>query len=133
MTQTTSISTKELQRQATLCFVGKTLNVMLCSAGTSGFTKESTVAQWQSVEKTEAGYTRYSGVVASGSYDNSLGLYRIPDIDVEFTPTTSMNYDTVILYFTGETYIHSIISESPAIALYPGQTQTYRISLRQDD
>jgi hypothetical protein len=38
-----------------------------------------------------------------------------------------------VLYISGQTYIHSLISESPNVTLAAGQTQTYRLSLRQDD
>jgi hypothetical protein len=58
----------------------------------------------------------------------------MPDIDAAFTATsTGYSYDTVVIYINGETYLHSIIVESPNVTLVAGQTQTYRISLRQDD
>lgn len=134
MTITTTISQKELQRQAALCFEGKTLKVMLCSVGTSGYTAESTVANWQSVEKSGNGYVRYSTMIATGSYDGTSGTYKLPDIDAAFTATgVGYTYDRVILYIDGETYIHSMIVEDPNIVLSAGQTQTYRLSIRQDD
>lgn len=135
MAQTTSISQKELKRQAALCFEGETLKVMLCN-NTGGYTAESTVTNWQSVEVSTSGtgYVRFSQAIAVGAYDNSSGTYKIPDIDAEFTCTTTpYNYDTVVLYIDGETYVHSIIVESPNIAMAAGQVQTYRLSIRQDD
>jgi hypothetical protein len=133
MAQTTSISQKELKRQAELVFEGKTLKVMLCDVGISGYTAESTVANWQSVEKTGDGYVRYSAVIPAGAYDSVSGTHKIPDINAEFTATLSYSYDRVILYIDGETYIHSMIIEDPNVTLSTGQTQTYRLSLRQDD
>lgn len=134
MAQTTTISQKELKRQAGLCFEGETLKVMLCSVGATGYTAESTVANWQSVEKSGNGYVRFSTTVATGAYDATTGTYKLPDIDAAFTATsTGYSYDRVVLYVDGETYIHSLIAEDPTIVLSAGQTQTYRLSIRQDD
>lgn len=134
MTATTSISQKELKRQAALVYEGETLKVMLCAVGSSGYTAESTVANWQSVELSGNGYSRYSTTIGTGSYDTGTASYKLPDINAAFTASgVGFTYDRVILYIDGETYIHSLITESPAIVLSPGQTQTYQISLRQDD
>ena len=134
MAQTTTISQKELKRQATACFEGKTLYVMLCSVGATGYTAESTVANWQSVEKSGNGYVRYSTTIGTGSYDATTGTYKLPDIDAAFTATgAGYSYDRIVLYISGETYIHSLIAEDPNITLSAGQTQTYRLSIRQDD
>jgi hypothetical protein len=128
------ISTKELQRQAELCLEGNTVNVMLCNSSGNSFTAESTVADWQTAEVTGSGYVRFSQTVQAGSYNSGLASYVIPNIDAAFEcDTTPLSYDRIIIYFTGETYIHSMLSENPTISLTPGQAQTYRISLRQDD
>lgn len=134
MAQTTTISQEELKRQAAACFESKTLKVMLCSVGATGYTAESTVTDWQSAEKSGNGYARYSTTIGTGSYDGTTGTYKLPDIDAAFTATgTGYSYDRVVLYIDGETYIHSLIAEDPTIALSAGQTQTYRLSIRQDD
>lgn len=134
MAQTTTISQKELKRQAAACFEGKTLYVMLCSVGATGYTAESTVANWQSVEKSGNGYVRYSTAIGTGAYDATTGTYKLPDIDAAFTATgAGYSYDRIVLYISGETYIHSLIAEDPNITLSAGQTQTYRLSIRQDD
>lgn len=133
MAQTTTISTKELKRQAGLVFEGKTLKVMLCNLTTQTFTAESTLAEWQSIELSGNGYTRFSQVISVGAYDSSIGAYSIPDIVAEFTCTLAYSYNRVVLYIDGESYIHSVITESPNIALSSGQVQTYVIKLRQDD
>jgi hypothetical protein len=134
MALTTTISQKELKRVAGLAYEGETLKVLLASVGASGFTAESTVAQWQSVEKSGNGYVRYSEVIATGAYDATDARYEVPTIDAAFTATgAGYIYDHVIIYIEGETYIHSLIVENPNIALAPGQTQTYRIALVCDD
>jgi hypothetical protein len=134
MATSSVISQKELKRQAGLAFEGETLKVMLCSVGSTGYTEESTVANWQSVEASGNGYARYSTTVGAGSYDTESGTYKLPDVNAAYTASgVGFTYDRVVLYFDGETYVHSVISEAPAIILSPGQTQTYTISLRQDD
>jgi hypothetical protein len=134
MAQSTIISTKELQRQAALCFEGKTIKVLLANIGATGYNSESTVANWQSVEVTGLGYVRFSQVIATGSYSNTAAAYVIPNIDAQFTAGGSgWGFDRIVIYIDGETYPHSIISENPSIYLQAGQTQTYRLSLRQDD
>jgi hypothetical protein len=134
MALTTTISQKELARVAGLAYEGETLKVMLCSVGATGYTAESTVANWQSVEKSGNGYVRYSTTIAAGSYDAVDGRYEMPAIDAAFTATgAGYSYDHIICYIEGETYIHSLIAEDPNITLAPGQTQTYRIQLVTDD
>lgn len=135
MAVSSTISQKELKRQAGLVFEGKTLKVMLCSVGASGYTTESTVANWQSVEISGNGYARFtSSTIATGSYDATTGTYKIPDITAAFTASgVGFTYDRVVIYINGETYIHSLITENPSIVLSPGQSQSYVISLRQDD
>jgi hypothetical protein len=134
MAQTTVISTKELKRQAELVFEGKTLKVMLCNIGTTGYTEESTVANWQSVEASGNGYATYSTVIGTGSYNTTTGRYELPTINAAFTADGgAISYDRVVIYVNGETYVHSLVTENPSIILVDGQTQTYAIKLAQDD
>ena len=134
MSLTAVISSKELERQAALVFEGETLKVMLCSVATTGFTAESTVANWQTVEQSGDGYVRYSEVIGTGEYVPVVGAYVLPVIDAEFTASGGgYSYDRIVAYIDGATYPHSVITEDPNIVLAPAQTQTYRITLRQDD
>ena len=134
MAITATISNKELQRIAALAYEGKTLKVMLCSVGSTGYNAQSTVANWQSVEKSGNGYVRYSELIATGTYDSSDGRYELPVIDADFTASgAGYSYDRIVLYINGETYPHSVITESPAITLVAGQSQTYRLQLNTDD
>lgn len=131
----TTISTKELERVASLAYEGETLKVMLCNVGTSGFNAQSTVADWQSVELPSAnGYVRYSEVIGTGSYSVPDGRYNLPTIDAQFTATgAGYSYTRVVLYIDGATYPHSIISEDLGLTLLAGQVQTYRLILVNDD
>jgi hypothetical protein len=134
MAITVSISQKELARVANLAYEGETIKVMLASVGASGFTAESTVTNWQSVEKSGNGYVRFSQVIATGAYDATDARYEIPAINAAFTATgAGYTYDRIIVYIDGATYIHSMIVEDPNIALAASQTQTYRVNLSTDD
>tara|TARA_R110000868_G_scaffold172294_5_gene408190 strand:- start:648 stop:1052 length:405 start_codon:yes stop_codon:yes gene_type:complete len=134
MATTTTISTKELKRQAAACFEGKTIKVMLCSVGATGYTAESTVANWQSVEATGNGYTRFSATIGTSTYNATTARQELPVINAAFTASGgTIGYDRVVIYINGETYIHSLVVESPNIILAAGQTQTYAITLAQDD
>jgi hypothetical protein len=134
MAVSVSLSQKELERVAALAYEGETLKVMLASVGTSGYTAQSTVANWQSVEKSGNGYVRYSEVIGTGSYNSSTGRYELPSIDAEFTASSlGYSYDRIVLYIDGATYPHSVLIEDPAIVLSPSQTQTYRLDLNTND
>jgi hypothetical protein len=134
MAITVTISQRELARVANLAYEGETIKVMLASVGASGFTAESTVTNWQSVEKSGNGYVRFSQVIATGAYDATDARYEIPAIDAAFTTTgAGYSYDRIIIYIDGATYIHSMIVEDPNISLAAGQTQTYRVALSTDD
>jgi hypothetical protein len=134
MAQYTTVSAKELKRQAALVFEGKTLCVMLCRLGGSGYTVESTVANWQSVEISGNGYSRFTATISAGAYNSSTLRYELPSIDAAFKAQGgAFSYDTVIIYISGESYIHSLTRESPNIVLADGQIQTYSITLVQDN
>jgi hypothetical protein len=134
MAITVTLSQRELARVANLAYEGETIKVMLCSVGATGFTSESTVTNWQSVEKSGSGYVRFSQVIATGAYDATDARYEIPAIDAAFTATgAGYIYDRIVIYIDGSTYIHSLIVEDPNIALAAGQTQTYRVNLACDD
>lgn len=134
MAQLTVISQKELQRQAELCFEGETLKVMLCSPSVTGLNAETAIATWEEHEIEGNGYVRYSTTVSAGSYVTGNGSYDLPEIIASFTASgIGYSYDTVVIFIDGATYPHSIVTESPNIVLLPGQTQTYKITLRQDD
>jgi hypothetical protein len=134
MALTTTISPKELERVAALAYEGETIVVMLCSVGATGYTSQSTVAEWQEVEKSGNGYVRYTQVIEPGTFDNVEGRYELPDVDASFTATgAGYLYDRIVLYVEGSTYVHSVLVEDPNIALQADQVQTYRLSLFCDD
>lgn len=128
MAETVTLSVKETERIAALCYEGETLKVMLCSVGLTGYTASSTVANWQSVEKSGNGYARFSAVIGTGTYDTGDGRYELPTISAEFTATgAGYDYDRVVAYIDGATYPYLIVAEDPNIVLSAGQSQTYAI------
>jgi hypothetical protein len=132
MAVSTVISSSELERQAALVYEGQTLKVMLCNAGLTGFDQEDTVAQWQTAELSGNGYARYSEEIGEGLYVGGEGAYLLPAIDAEFSASgVGYSYDRVVLYIDEAVYPHSILIEDPNVILLPGQTQTYRLILRQ--
>lgn len=134
MALTTVISQAELARVAGLAYAGKTVNVMLCSVGVTGYTENSSVANWQSVEKSGNGYARYSVVIGAGSYNGTTGRFELPNVDAVFTATgVGYSYDRIVVYFSGETSVHSVLTESPTITLASGQVKTYRLQIFTDD
>jgi hypothetical protein len=134
MALTVQQSTKELARIANLAYEGKTIKVALCSVGSTGYTAESTVSNWLTTEQSGNGYVRYSLVLSTGAYDSTDARYEVPFFDATFTASGSgFTYDRIVVYVDGATYPHSVITESPNIALVSGQSKVYRILLAVDD
>lgn len=138
MTLNTQVSTKEVIRVGDAAYASKTVNVMLCSIGVTGYTAETTVADWQAnAEISGNGYSMYTEALSAapaGVYNTSTGQYEIPVITAVFTAAGgSLTYDRLVIYITGETYVHSVLTENPEITLVDGQTQTYKIYLSTDD
>jgi len=134
MALTVAISQKELERIAALAYEGETLKVALCNIGATGYTAESTVADWIGVEQSGNGYIRFSQVITTGAWDATDLRYEIPAIDAAFTATgAGYLYDRIVYWVDGSTYPIGVITESPNITLVAGQTQTYRIQLCTDD
>lgn len=134
MALTVTLSTKELQRVAYEAYEGNTLKVMLCAVGATGYTAESTVANWQSVELSGNGYARASTTIGTGSYNGITAKYELPSYDAVFTASGgTLSYDRIVAYINGATYPISVLTEDPNIILADGQSQTYRITLNTDD
>ena len=130
----TTLSQKELARIAGLAYEGETLNIMLCSVGLTGYTTESLVTDWETVEISGNGYVRYSVVIGAGAYDSVDGRYEMPSIDAPFTATgAGYSFDRIIIWIEGASYIHSMIVENPNITMAAGQTLTYRVQVVTDD
>ena len=134
MALTVQQSTKELARVANLAYEGETIKVALCNVGSTGYTAESTVANWLTTEISGNGYSRFSLLLPTGAYDSVDARYEVPFFDAVFTASGSgFTYDRIVVYVDGATYPHSVITENPNIAIVAGQSKTYRILLSVDD
>lgn len=134
MAITLSISRYELERQAGLAFEGKAYEVFLAT-NSGSLTADSTYAAWQAVEVASAnGYAPATGTIGTGTWDSGDARYELPAITATFTSSGSgFSYDTICVRIGTETYLHSIIAESPSITLAAGQAKSYVITLVQDD
>lgn len=134
MAITLTISQKELQRQAALCLEGRAYEVFLATNDGS-LTANSTYAAWQAVEVASAnGYAPATGTLGTGAWDAGDARYELPAVTATFSSSGSgYSYNTVCVRIGTETYLHSIVAESPSITLAAGQSKSYVITLVQDD
>lgn len=150
MAVTVEISPNEFKRIAALAYEGKRIRVSLATVGLSGYDSSSTRAQWDAQKISGNGYADFTAVIGTGAYDASDLRYEMGElagsntyIDAVFTATgAGYVYDRVYVVigtsngsggWNEETYIHSLITESPSVNLIGGQSQTYRIQVVLDD
>lgn len=150
MALTAAISTSELERVAAAAYEGRRVRVSLASVGLTGYTVESTTANWDLAKITGNGYADYTEVVATGTYDNVTdnryemgGEDNDPYILAEFTATGgSLSWDRIYVVigtddgnggWDEEPALHSLMVESPGVTIAAGQTVTYRIQLFVND
>ena len=137
MTLTTAISPAEMGRVAAAVYEGQSVRVSLASVGATGFTVSSTVANWDTVKLSGNGYADHTDTVATGAYDATDGRYEMGAsagantyIDASFSASGgSLTYDRVYVVIGSSTYLHSLLTESPAVTLADGESVTYRIQL----
>ena len=129
-----TISQKELLRQSSLVFDGKAYRVYLATNNGS-LTSESTHAAWTAVEVAGGtGYAAVTGTLGTGGYPSGTGRVEVPAVTATFTATgAGFSYDTLVIRLATETYVHSILVESPSITLAAGQSKTYTLTFAQND
>ncbi len=133
MAITTTISSKELQRQAELVFEGKPFKLFLAN-NTAGLNAESLASDWLAAEITGNGYAAVTGTIAAGEYKAAEARFEMPAITGVFQADGgTLTFNSVCLYLTGEQYLHSVTVESPTVILSSGQTKAYTLTLAQDD
>lgn len=132
----TTIAQRELKRQAGLCLEGKTYVIFLVD-NTTSISNEDPVTDWYAaVVSGDTAYADVTGTLATGSWNGTKLRYELPAVTATFSADaggTGYTYNTVVIAFDGEDYIHSVIVESPAITLAPGQSKTYTLTFAQDD
>jgi hypothetical protein len=136
MATTTTISQRELKRQADLCLENMPYTIFLAN-NTTSLTSESTADYWLAAIITgDAAYANVTGTLATGDWNATTLRYELPAVTASFSADpggTGYNYNTVVIAFDGETYVHSILVESPSVTLAPGQSKTYALTFAQDD
>jgi hypothetical protein len=134
MAYSVAVPQRELKRVAGLAYEGKTYRICLASVGSSGYTAESTTANWDSVEKSGSGYARATGTLSTGAYDGTDARYEVPSVNATFTASGgSITFDRVYVVLGSETYLSGLGTESPAVTLADGQSITYTVQFATDD
>lgn len=123
-------------------YAGKRARLCLASnAGSLGLT--STTAQWDAAELSGNGYARYEWTIPAGAYNNTTERFEVPLQAAGFQASSGgngLNYNTVYLvlgtisggvttWLTGVSYI---LTESPSVALAPGEPRGYNVTLFTD-
>lgn len=127
------VSTKELERVASLAYEGQVVSVILCLSEDESLTADSLVSDWENAELSGNGYARYTVTMGAGSYNPTSARYELPTFNAQFTATGNLVYNTIVVLVGTSSYPHSVLTENPNISLVAGQVQTYRISLSCDD
>jgi hypothetical protein len=132
----TSISQAELARLAAAAYEGLPYRVCLALNGSSNFTADSSVSDWDSVEVSGNGYARAEGFIENGEYNQATARFELPRISAEYAASGGIiTYDTVYLVIDDgytET-LHSITTEFPTVDLVDGASVIYRFTLATDD
>ena len=136
MAITTTISQAELARLAAAAYEGLPYRISLANNATAGLTANSSLAAWDGIELSGNGYARVEGFIENGAFNETNLRYQMPQISCEFQASGgTLTYDTVYTVIDDgyEETLHSIIVESPPIALVDGASIIYRITLATDD
>lgn len=135
MALTTTITPKELERQAHLVFKDKAYNVFLAYDPNSTLGASSTIAQWETKKiATANGYVDVTGTITAGTYNSPNQRFEMPNITAQFKGTgAGYVYNVVIVQIDNATYPHSFTRLNPEEAISAGQTRSYVIRLIQND
>jgi len=134
MAYSVTVPQRELRRVADMVYKDYDYRVCLASVGSSGFTAESTTANWDSVEKSGSGYARVTGTFSAGSYDATDARFEMPAIAAVFTASGgTITFDRVYIVIGDHTHISYLGVESPAITLADGQSISYTITIATND
>ena len=141
MALTSALSTKELERVAIAAYSGKSIRVSLGFNGTSGLTVEDSKSAWDAVKKSGNGYQDFTTTLPIGGFDIAQDRWEIGEesganqfINAEFTATgAGYTFDSVYVIVDDDLFLHSLLSESPAVVMQDGQVITYRIQIILDN
>ena len=145
MALTAAVSQAELKRVAGAAYEARRIRVSLALVGASGYTVNSTTAQWDSIKLSGSGYADFTDVVEVGAYDTGDARYEMGGttgantyFTATFTPSGTITFDRIYVVVSTtdggggwieETSIAHLINESEPIVLSAGVPRTYRIQL----
>lgn len=148
MAYTTAVSNSELTRIGTAAYQGKRVRVSLALLDAEGFTKESTVANWDSIKVSGGGYADVTFEVPAGEYKTGTAQFEAggtagAPVNAEFTGSgIGFQYNRVYHVIADpdgsggwveKTYISYLGTESDEITLLAGQSSVYPITLFVND
>lgn len=137
-------------RIAGLAYHGKRARISLANVVSETFTQDNSVADWDSIKLSGNGYTDFTAVIATGAYDATDGRWEMGAssgantyIEALFSASGSgftFNRIYVVLGTSNgsggwneELYLHSLLTENPAITVSSGSTIKYKIQLAVDN
>jgi|GEM_PF-1190408 len=146
MTTSFQWSNAELGRVYSAAYQGRVIRACLAT-NTGSLTINSTTAQWDAAEITAQaadGYERVIWTLPAGSYDDGAGQFLSPNNLTTFQADADglgLTFDTVYLVggtvsnnvTTWDTHVSGVYTESPSIALSPGEPRSYDLFLLVDD
>lgn len=107
---------------------GLTLRAMLCFLASEQLTALSSVAEWASVEIEANGYARSFAVIGNGSYAN--GLFAPPVVTLSFSANAiGYTFNRIVMWLGTSEYPSAVLTEDPEVAVDPGQTRTYQLTV----
>lgn len=121
---TTIFQHSDLLRHKASLYQRQTVSVCLSSALLSPNTPTQAVLDSELI-----GYTRFVTTFENdaGSYNEASGILSFPTIEATFT--VSLEWQSVFILI-GD-IVAAIIQEIPPVQILPGQSHTYRITLRE--
>lgn len=144
-------SNAELERTGLATYNGVNVRVFLAIVGGTGFDKNSTLADWETVKLPNGtdGYSEVNFVIPPGIYNTTEDWYQMggvdgAPVDAVFTGggDSGFSYDRVVMAisipdggggFIPEPNIAFLGIEDPGVTLAPGVSRTYPINFVNDD
>lgn len=124
---------------------GQNKQARLCLAQNAGSLSQfSTTAQWDAAELSGNGYGRFTWTLPNGAYDSTAARFQVPIQQATFTASaggSGLAFNSLYLVLgtgsgnniTWNTGVTAIFTESPSVALAPGEPRAYNIRLFTDN
>lgn len=124
-------------------YAGKRARLCLANTTSGSPGISSTTAQWDAVELSGNGYTRYEWTIPAGSYNNTTERFQAPSQVCQFNASSGgagLSWNAVYLVIgtissgvtTWNTGVSFVLTESPNAVLSPGEARSYDVILFTD-